>query len=58
MIKKLIKILFTLGTIIPLLLVLARKMHRSLNGNRMIFICWPKTQKWRMNERKYKLTRE
>ena len=31
MIKKLIKILFTLGTIIPLLLVLVRKMHRSLN---------------------------
>ena len=32
MIKKLIKILFVLGTIISLLLVLARKMHRSLNG--------------------------
>lgn len=31
MIKKLIKILFTLGTVIPLLLVLARKIHRSLN---------------------------
>lgn len=31
MIKKLIKILFTLGTIIPLLLVLARKIHRSPN---------------------------
>ncbi len=32
MIKKLIKTLFVLGTVIPLLLVLARKMHRSLNG--------------------------
>ncbi len=31
MIKKLIKILFTLGTIIPLLLVLARKMHHHYN---------------------------
>jgi len=32
MIKKLIKILFMLGTIIPLFLILARKMHHRLNG--------------------------
>ena len=32
MIKKLIKILFVLGTIVPLLLFLVRTMHRSLKG--------------------------
>jgi hypothetical protein len=31
MVKKLIKILFTLGTIIPIILVLARKVHHRLN---------------------------
>jgi uncharacterized membrane protein YhaH (DUF805 family) len=33
MIKRLIKILFTLGTIIPIILVLARKMHNAVKKN-------------------------
>lgn len=31
MIKKLMKILFTLGTVIPILLVIARKIHHHYN---------------------------
>jgi len=32
MIRKLIKILVTLGTIVPVILILARKMHRGFKG--------------------------
>ena len=31
MVKKLIKILFALGTIIPIVLVLARRVHHRIN---------------------------
>jgi uncharacterized membrane protein YhaH (DUF805 family) len=33
MLKKLIKILFMLGTIIPLAMVLARKIHNAVKKN-------------------------
>jgi uncharacterized membrane protein YhaH (DUF805 family) len=32
MIRKLIKILVTVGTIVPVILILARRMHRGLKG--------------------------